>query len=148
MAVAAALGPLLADPRSGDGLRPDAQWEIACGLRLGAMEVDRARVIRSDGFRTAAAVFDRVGVLVRPAARIRPGPVAWDRPREIAGAAMERFHRWREVVVAASLIGLPFAALPAGFGAAGLPMGLQPIGRHGSEARRWQIAGAWHEATR
>lgn len=142
--VAASLSPLLADPRSDAGLKAEARWEIERGLRLSAMEVHRASVIRSDWFRTAAALFDRFDVLALPTAQTWPFPVEWHWPREIAGVAMDSYHRWMEVVVPASLIGLPVVAVPAGFGAAGLPMGLQLIGRRGADARLLQIAGAWH----
>ncbi|MCL4676811.1 MAG: amidase, partial [Pararhodobacter sp.] len=45
------------------------------------------------------------------------------------------------------LIGLPAISVPAGFGAAGLPMGLQVIGRHGDDLGVLQLAEAWHQAT-
>ncbi len=52
----------------------------------------------------------------------------------------------------ASLAGLPGMSLPVGFGAAGMPVGLQLIGRHLDEARllnvahRFQQATDWHTA--
>lgn len=57
---------------------------------------------------------------------------------------MDTYHRWMEVVVPASLIGLPALAVPAGFGAQGLPMGLQLIGRHGGDIGLLQLAEARH----
>jgi amidase len=42
---------------------------------------------------------------------------------------MDTYHRWMEVVIPASLAGVPTLAVPAGFNAAGLPMGLQILGR-------------------
>ena len=53
-----------------------------------------------------------------------------------------------QVVVPASLIGLPTLAVPAGFGQNGLPMGLQIIGPRLSDKRLLQIGAAWHDATR
>lgn len=44
---------------------------------------------------------------------------------------MGTYHRWMEVVVPASFAGLSALALPAGFGANGLPMGVQLMGRWG-----------------
>ena len=54
-----------------------------------------------------------------------------------------------EVVIPASLIGLPVVAVPIGFGGPNdMPIGLQLIGRHGSDAALLQLAEAWHQATK
>jgi amidase len=60
---------------------------------------------------------------------------------------MDTYHRWMEVVVPVSLIGLPSLAVPCGFGAAGLPTGMQIFGPTGSDARMLAIGQAYHEAT-
>ena len=41
---------------------------------------------------------------------------------------MDTYHRWMEVVVLATLGGLPAMSVPVGFGPEGLPMGMQLIG--------------------
>jgi aspartyl-tRNA(Asn)/glutamyl-tRNA(Gln) amidotransferase subunit A len=46
-----------------------------------------------------------------------------------------------------SLAGLPGMSVPAGFGANGLPVGLQIIGNYFEEARMLQIAHAFQQAT-
>ena len=77
-----------------------------------------------------------------------PFDVTLDWPREIAGQGMDTYHRWMEVVIAPSLIGLPVVCVPAGFGGPDdLPMGLQLIGRRGSDATLLRLAEVWHEAT-
>ena len=105
--VAGSLGVLHADPSKRDHLKDTAIWEIERGLALSAMEVHRASVIRSDWFRTAVALFDRYDVLALPSAQMWPFDVTLDWPREIAGTTLDTYHRWMEVVVPASLIGLP-----------------------------------------
>ena len=52
-----------------------------------------------------------------------------------------------EVVIPAGLIGLPTLSVPVGFGAQGLPMGMQLAGRVGSDASVLAMGQAWHEAT-
>ena len=143
-AVAAKLEPLYrARPEM---LKPEAIWEIERGLKLGAMEIHRASVIRSDWFRKTVALFERFDALVLPATQCWPFPANWHWPKEIDGTTMDTYHRWMEVVIPVSLIGLPCVALPAGFGEAGVPHGLQLFGPKGSDARLLQIGQAWHRA--
>jgi amidase len=52
-----------------------------------------------------------------------------------------------EVVVPATLGGLPVATIPAGFGDIGLPMGIQLIGARGSDEKLLLLAQAYHEIT-
>jgi len=147
-AVASKLDPLYADDTQRAFLKDSAIWEIERGRALSAMEVHRASVIRSDWFRTAATLFDSYDVLALPSAQMWPFDVTLDWPREINGTVMDTYHRWMEVVVPASLIGLPAICVPAGFGGPDdLPMGVQLIGRHGSDARLLRLAEHWHHAT-
>jgi amidase len=146
-AIAGGLGVNYNNPDERDFLKEAAQWEVRRGLAFSAMDVHRASVVRSQWYRTAAALFDRVDVLVLPSAQLWPFAIEEVHPREIAGQTMDTYHRWMQVVVPASLIGLPVVNVPAGFGANGLPGGLQLIGRHGSDARLLQLAQQWHEHT-
>ncbi len=146
-AVGASLAPMLADEAMRARLKPEAIWEAEHGAALSAMQVHRASVTRSEWFTTAAALFDRYDVLAMPTAQVWPfaHDQAW--PREIDGVEMDSYHRWMECVVPASLIGLPVVAVPAGFGEAGLPMGLQLIGRRGADRDLLALAQRYHEAT-
>jgi amidase len=85
--------------------------------------------------------------VVLPSAQVWPFPADWRWPKEIAGHSMDTYHRWMEVVVPASLIGLPALSVPVGFGAEGLPMGMQVIGRSGDDMAVLAIGQAWHQAT-
>jgi len=146
--VACNLAPLLESPVTRDRLKPDAIWEIERGRAMSALEVHRASVIRSQWFTRAAEVFDQYDALVMPTAQVWPFPLEWEWPKDIAGQAMDSYHRWMEVVVPASLAGLPALAVPAGFGAEGLPMGVQLIGRRGADRALLELGQAYHQATR
>ncbi|MCM2561104.1 amidase [Lutimaribacter sp. EGI FJ00015] len=140
------LDPLYQNPVTRDRLKPDAIWEIETGRALGATEIQRLSLIRSDWFRRAAALFDKYDALVLPSAQVWPFPADWERPHRINDTEMDTYHRWMEVVVPVSLIGLPCVNLPAGFGANGLPGGMQLFGRHGNDLGLLQLAEAYHQA--
>ncbi len=140
-------GVLRNDPVKWAQLKPETQWEIEQGLQVTAADVYEASVIRSRWYARAAKLFARFDALVMPSAQVWPFPVEWRWPQSINGQAMDTYHRWMEVVVPVSLIGLPSLAVPCGFGAAGLPTGMQIIGPTGSDARMLAIGQAYHQAT-
>ena len=146
-AIAGGHAATYANPDQRSHLKPAALWEIERGLAMSAMEVHRASVARSEWFRTVMALFQQVDVLVMPSAQCWPFDVEKVHPTEIAGAQMDTYHRWMQVVIPAGLIGLPVVNVPIGFGTAGLPAGLQLIGPPGSDARLLQLAQKWHQET-
>jgi len=146
--VAAGLSPLLEESGAAARLKPEALWEIERGRALSAMDVHAASVTRSQWYRTAAALLDRHDALALPTAQVWPFALEKAWPDRIAGQDMDTYHRWMEVVIPASLAGLPAVAVPAGFGIDGRPMGLQLIGRHGDDARLLRLAEAFHDATK
>jgi amidase len=146
-AVAARLGPLHADPVRRTRLKPEAVWEIERGLSFTAMAVHRASVVRSAWFTAAARLFERFDLIALPAAQVWPFPKDLRHPLRIGAMAMDTYHRWMECVVPVSLIGLPAIALPVGFGAAGLPMGMQLAGPRGADRAVLRAGQAWHRAT-
>ena len=144
---AARLAPLYDNPETRAMLKPAAIWEIETGRALSGADIQRLSALRSQWFRTAAALFDRYDALVLPSTQVWPFPADQEYPTDITGEAMDTYHRWMEVVIPVSLIGLPCVNLPAGFGAAGLPGGMQLFGRHGDDQGLLQLAEAYHSAT-
>jgi amidase len=128
-------------------LKPAALWEIERGLAMSGQQVQQASAIRSDWFRRATRLFQSMDVVVLPSAQLWPFDVSWNHPTEIAGQSLDTYHRWMQVVVPAGLIGLPVVNVPVGFGANGLPAGIQLIGRRGSDALLLRLAQQWHTAT-
>jgi amidase len=122
-------------------------WEIEQGLTLTAAEVHAASVIRSRWYAHAAGLFRWFDYLVMPSAQVWPFPVEWRWPQSINAVAMDSYHRWMAVVVPVSLIGLPALNVPVGFGAQGLPMGMQIIGATGADAGVLAAGQAYHRAT-
>jgi len=128
-------------------LNPQAQFECSLGSELSALQVQAASEIRSAWLVAVMTLFERYDALILPSAQLWPFPADWDWPRSIAGVAMDTYHRWMEVVVPASLLGLPVLGTPAGFAAAGLPMGLQLIGAPGEDGRLLRLGQAYDRRT-
>ncbi|WP_225028840.1 amidase [Xinfangfangia pollutisoli] len=135
------------DPAKRALTKPETIWEIEQGLGLSAQAVYEASVIRSRWYAHAARLFSRFDAVVLPTAQVWPFPAEWDWPKDIAGRKMDTYHRWMEVVIPASLIGLPALSVPLGFGPQGLPSGMQIIGRSGNDAGVLAIGQAYHRAT-
>lgn len=138
---------LAEDPAMRALTKPETIWEIEQGTGLSAQTVYEASVIRSRWHAHAARLFERYDAVVLPSAQVWPFPADWRWPQEIAGRKMDTYHRWMEVVVPASLIGLPALSVPVGFSDTGLPMGMQIIGRSGGDMGVLAIGQAWHQAT-
>ncbi|KRV81411.1 amidase [Pseudomonas citronellolis] len=145
--VAGSLGAAYADPAKRELLKPEAHWEVENGLRLSAMDVYRATVARSDWYRAIQRLFERYDYLLLPSAQVFPFDKNLHWPKEVAGRAMDTYHRWMEVVIPATLSGCPVANVPVGFNEQGLPMGLQIIGRHQADMAVLQLAHAYEQAT-
>jgi amidase len=135
------------DPAKRAQIKPETIWEIEQGLGLSADAVYQASLIRSRYYAHMARLFARYDAVVLPTAQVWPFPAEWRWPQEIGGTRMDTYHRWMEVVIPISLIGLPALSLPVGFGAQGLPMGMQLAGPVGADARVLAMGQAYHLAT-
>ena len=135
------------DPAKRAQLKPETQWEIEQGLTLTAQAIYDASAIRSRWYARVHALFDRFDALVLPTAQVWPFPADWRWPQTINDHPMDTYHRWMEVVIPVSLAGLPALSLPVGFGAQGLPMGLQLFGPAGADAQVLAMGQQYHLAT-
>ncbi|MEL6840914.1 MAG: amidase [Pseudomonadota bacterium] len=140
-AVAAKLGPLYAQADLRAKLKPAVIWEVERGLALTGAEIQRASAIRSDWYRAVTRLFEHYDAFALPIAQCFPFPIGWDWPKEIGGVMMDTYHRWMEVVVPVSLIGLPCLAVPI---RSDRPMGLQIAGRPRDDVGVLQLGEAWH----
>ena len=109
-------------------LKPEAIWEIERGLALTGPEIFAAAKVRTAWYQELRRLFEQVDFLVMPATQVFPFEAEQHWPKLIAGQAMDTYHRWMQSVIPATMAGLPTLAAPAGFGANGLPVGIQIIG--------------------
>jgi len=128
-------------------LKPELIWEIERGLALTGQDVAEASVGRSDWYRAVALFFSAFDFILLPSAQLFPFPVEWRWPREIAGTALETYHRWMENNILITMSGCPALNVPVGFDLRGLPMGMQIVAPIGGERRLLQLAQAYDQAT-
>ncbi|WP_375688202.1 amidase [Pseudooceanicola sp. LIPI14-2-Ac024] len=141
------LGPLYANPRTRTQLPPQAIWEVERGLALSSNDILRASTIRSRWHAAAADLFAAYDAFILPTAQCFPFPVGDRHPTRIGDTKLDTYHRWMECVIPASLGGFPALGAPAGFSAAGLPIGIQIVGRYGDDLGVLQLGQAYHAAT-
>jgi amidase len=91
-------------------------------------------------------LFERFDYLVLPTSQVFPFPVEERWPRTVAGQTMRTYHEWMKSALLVTLAGNPALAVPAGFGAAGLPIGLQIVGPNRGEIVCLQLAKAYEAA--
>lgn len=129
-------------------IKPEALWEYDQSLALPFMDFMRASQVRSRFYQHLRELLGRYDVLALPSAQVWPFAAQERWPRQIAGRAMDTYHRWMEVTIYATLGGLPAASVPAGFHARhGWPMGLQLVAAHSADAFLLGVVAAY-EAVR
>lgn len=138
---------LYEDPAKRAMLKPELVWEIERGLAIAAIDVHEASVVRSEWFAAVARLFETYDALVMPTAQIFPFDIGLRWPDTVAGRPMDTYHRWMEVVMPASIAGLPALSVPVGFSQGGLPMGMQLIGPRGADLAVLRLGEAYHRAT-
>lgn len=143
--VAGRLAPYSADPARRERLKPEARWEAEQGAQLSAADVFAASVDRTAFYRHLLTLFERFDFLALPTAQVWPFDAEWAWPKAINGRAMDTYHRWMEVVIYATLGGLPAISVPVGFGPGGLPMGMQLIGPPQADMAVLRLAHAYEQ---
>ena len=137
------VAPFFADPVQRAKLKPEARWEAEQGMGLSGADTYAASLERSAFYAHLMDLFNRYDFLVLPSAQVWPFDAELRWPKAINGRAMDTYHRWMEVVIYATLAGLPAISVPVGFNAGGLPMGMQLMGRPQADRAVLELAAAY-----
>lgn len=122
-------------------------WNVEQGYALTSEALLDAELRRTRIYRRVVEFFGRYDALLLPAAQVAPFPVEQEWVREIAGQPMTTYVDWMSVCCVISVTGLPALSVPAGFTAAGLPVGLQIVGRPHDDLGLLQLAHEFEQAT-
>jgi amidase len=144
--VAARIAPHLKDPANRALIKPEALWEYDQAQGLTGMQTLEASEERSAFHTHLLGLFERFDYLALPTAQVWPFDATWRWPERIGDRRMDTYHRWMEATIYATFAGLPCISMPVGFGAQGLPMGVQLIGRPQADLAVLQLAHAAEQA--
>jgi amidase len=137
------LAPLLEDHRN--ALKREVIANAEFGLRLSAENVVRAEIAQGAIVRRMAQFFERYDALICPVALCPPIKAEERYLANLHGVTFDSYLGWVVLTCVISVTGCPVLALPCGFTANGLPVGIQIVGRPRSEATLFAI-GAYLES--
>ncbi|NJM09314.1 amidase [Candidatus Gracilibacteria bacterium] len=131
----------------GDKLKDTVIWNIEAGQRLSGPQVGRAMRLHGELYQRVRAFMERYDALVTAVSQVPPFAIEQPYVTEIAGVAMHNYIEWMRSCYYITVTGLPAIAVPAGFTASGLPVGLQIVGRYRAERAVLELAYGYEQAT-
>jgi aspartyl-tRNA(Asn)/glutamyl-tRNA(Gln) amidotransferase subunit A len=144
-AESAAIHTRILKERPGE-LQPAVLARLAPGLQVSAYDYIQASRLRAGFTRDFISdVFSKVDVLVAPTIP-EPAPSLAEAKSGTVHDVVERMGRFSRLTRTISTLGLPALSVPCGFSAAGLPIGLQLIGRPFDEAVIMRLGHAYEQA--
>jgi amidase len=138
---------LFAGAFSGLQVKHDIAENARRGTALSVEQIGRALNLRGELFTRMRVLLERYDVLAAPVTQVAPFEVETPWPREVAGVELETYTDWFRSCSRITVTAHPAVSVPAGFTAAGLPVGLQLVGRYRDELGLLRIAAALEAAT-
>ena len=145
---ASRIAPMMAKGRH--LVKPEALWECDQAAGMTAPDFLQASVERTAFYQHMLGLLSQFDALVLPSCQVWPFDIDLRWPEHIdtptGRVPMDTYHRWMEVVLYASLCGLPALNVPVGFNTQGLPMGMQLIGQVQGDLALLSLGLAYEEA--
>jgi len=140
-----AYGELLEEHRH--EMKDTVVWNIEEGRRLTGPQVGRAERLRAELYHRVRVFMEAYEFLVLPVAQVPPFDVKQRYVTEINGEEMGTYIDWMRSCYYVTVTGLPAISVPCGFTPAGLPVGVQIVGRQRDDLGVLQLAHAFEGAT-
>jgi amidase len=138
--LAGKLGAML--PSGRDRMKQTLVWNIEQGLALTGPQVAAALRRRSVIFARMKMFLRDYDVLALPTVQVTPFPVEQEWVTEINGVPQRTYIDWLRSCSRITVTAHPSVSVPAGLSTDGLPVGLQLVGRFGTDERLLDIAEA------
>jgi amidase len=129
-----------------DLLKPEVIWNVEKGLALTGEEIARALTLRGEIIARSRAFFETYDLLLCPATITAAFPVEERWLKSCDGVEFETYIDWLAIVYAITLTAQPALSIPCGFTKAGLPAGLQIVGKPFGEGPLLSAAAALEAA--
>ena len=127
-----------------DRMSPNVVWNTEQGLARSTREVVEADIAQAAIARRVVRFFDDHDLLLCPVAITPAFDARQHQLDEFGGVRFGFYYQWMMMTYAITVTACPSLAVPCGFTASGLPVGMQLIGPPRSE-HRLLAAGAWLE---
>ena len=123
------------------------KYEVAQAERISAGTIGRALARQTRMYEQSREFFERYDYFVLPVTQVAPFDVNVPYPTQIAGTPMTTYIDWMRSCWYVTFMSNPAISVPGGFTVAGLPVGIQIVGRHRGEWSLLQMAHAFEQAT-
>ncbi|WP_353648782.1 amidase [Nakamurella sp. A5-74] len=144
----ATLGTFLDEHRS--QVRESLYANMLAGRELTGAQVGAAAIHRTALFHRMRTFLDREGgydALILPVTPLAAFDAEIEYPEVVAGQQQPDYLGWMQAVCAVTVTGHPSISMPAGFTAAGTPIGVQFVGRHRAEDELLGLAKGFEAVT-
>ena len=122
-------------------------WNIEAGKSITGPHLARLESQRTEFYHRVREFMETYEFMICPVSQVPPFDVQQPYITEINGVQMETYLDWMRSCYFVTVTGLPAISVPCGFTPAGLPVGVQIVGRHQDEFGVLQLAYAFQEAT-
>jgi len=128
-------------------MKPEAVWQIESGSKLSGSDVANAMSRHGELMERFRRFQEKSEFLLCAVNQVPPFDATLSWPREIEGVVMENYLAWMKSAYWITPTFCPAISVPAGFTSAGLPVGIQIVGRYRDDIGALQIAHTFEQAT-
>jgi amidase len=132
--------------RHKDIMTPPLRNQIEAAFQVDVRAIVRAEKLRTGYWRRVATFMSKYDYIVTPSCGVPPFRLDEPLPDQVDGKKVARFYDVFLMTYGFSVTGLPIVALPCGFTALGLPVGIQVVARRQREDLALQAASAYEAA--
>ena len=141
----ASYGALIAE--HGTQIKETIRDEARVGAELTGPQLARLEMVRAALYERVCTFLDTYEFLLCPVTQVPPFDLRQRYPTEIDGVQLDSYIDWMRSCYFISVLGLPAISVSCGFTDAGLPVGIQIVGRPRDDWGVLQLAHAFEQAT-